>query len=112
VGESNTSSTWTSISLPFPNGYTLQSGETLYIRIYGYDPENPNWSGHRFTLGYLTDGPTIRGTVSLAPLTDATNDTATTAQNFPVDIDILENDTYNELEDITITDDPANGQVV
>lgn len=111
VGESNTSASWANISLPFPNGYTLQSEETLYIRIYGYDPENPGWSGHRFTLGYLTNGPTLTGTVSLASLTNASNDSATTAQNFPVDIDILANDFYSELEEITITDGPANGDV-
>ncbi len=85
----------------------VMPGQTVYIRLYVYNTYNSLRIKHSW--GNIT-GPTITGTVSLASPPVATNDNATTAQNFPVNIEILDNDTYSTLSAITITQQPAHGQ--
>ena len=64
-------------------GVTVQSGQTLYIRVYPFDRQNIYWNGGTFHIKHGTaasgqvdngTGPTIRGTVSTAaaPCTAAT----------------------------------------
>lgn len=112
LGEETATNNWVKKELSFTSGYLLLSNETLYIRIYGYKPVNPYWSGHRFTLGYQSNGPTITGTVSVAtnaPIAIA--DSVNTVEEIPVNIDILANDIFTEqVLDIEI-EQPENGVV-
>lgn len=116
LSEVTSSNNWVTRTLNFPSGVTLNATETLYIRIYGYDPENIYWNGHRFTIGYQADGPVIRGTVSSAtpPVPVAVNDAAATAFNTAATISVLGNDTYNGLATtvaLVAGQGPANGTV-
>lgn len=65
-GEKTSSNVWKEEKLNFSTNSTINPGETLYIRIYGYDAENPYWQGHRFFLKHLDDGPSIVGVVRVA----------------------------------------------
>jgi hypothetical protein len=57
------------------SGITVQSGQTLYIRVYPFNRENIYWNGGTFHIKHGTEfsaqtpnttGPTISGTVSVA----------------------------------------------
>ncbi|WP_299686020.1 Ig-like domain-containing protein, partial [uncultured Dokdonia sp.] len=52
-------------------------------------------------------------TVTVTPVEDVMDDTATTPEDTPVDIDVLDNDTFNPNSDVEVTDvtNPANGTV-
>jgi|GEM_PF-669854 len=100
-----------SLTLNFPASYEVQ--ETLYLRIYLYGQPSIYYTDFyiRNTLYNAgTQGPTITGTVSAASPPETVDDAAETGQNIPVDIDILDNDTYSVLSAITITQQPTNGQ--
>lgn len=69
------------------SGVTVQSGQTLYIRVYPFDRQNIYWNGGTFHIKHGTaasgqvdngTGPTIRGTISAvaAPCTPSTAPTA------------------------------------
>ncbi len=107
IGNTSVPTSWTSASNSFSSVNPVMPGETVRIRIYAY---NTNQNFHILRSGGANYPPTITGTVSLASLTNAINDNAITAQNFPVDINILTNDTYSTLSAITITQQPTNGQ--
>jgi uncharacterized repeat protein (TIGR01451 family) len=84
-----------------PLNMTISGTQRLIIRFYG--------TGNDYGAIWRIKANTLKITVpAMEPI--ATNDNATTAQNFPVDIDILDNDTYSTLSAITITQQPANGQ--
>ncbi|RZK04184.1 MAG: hypothetical protein EOO46_17190, partial [Flavobacterium sp.] len=116
LNEVTSSTSWVTRTLSFPSGVTLNPGETLYVRLYAYDPENPYWNGHRFTLGYQSEGPKITGTVSVAtpPVPVPTNDAATTLQNTAVTIPVLTNDSYDNTltTTVAISQQSANGNAV
>ncbi|SNS43115.1 conserved repeat domain-containing protein, partial [Dokdonia pacifica] len=60
-----------------------------------------------------TTTETATVTVTVTPVEDVMDDTATTPEDTPVDIDVLDNDTFNPNSDVEVTDvtDPANGTV-
>ncbi len=86
-----------------PLNMTISGTQKLIIRFYTY---GTHWTNDIWTI----KANTLKITApALLPPT-ATNDNATTAQNIPVDINILANDTYGALSNINITQQPAHGQ--
>ncbi|WP_041295573.1 Ig-like domain-containing protein [Dokdonia sp. 4H-3-7-5] len=86
-----------------------------------YTPD-PDFNGED-TFDYTVtvtnpDGTTTTETatvvVTVTPEEDVMDDAATTPEDTPVDIDVLENDGFNPAADVAVTDvtDPANGTVV
>lgn len=102
----------------FPSNLFVESGETLYIRFYGYERDlyNDPWGLVNAPYNLQTEtsqekGPSLYGEISLSntPPT-AHNDNVSAFQNFPVNIDILENDIYSSINAITVTQQPAHSQ--
>ncbi|WP_299770834.1 Ig-like domain-containing protein, partial [uncultured Dokdonia sp.] len=58
-----------------------------------------------------TDTATVVVTVN--PVVDVMDDAETTAEDTPVDVDVLDNDMFDPTSDVEVTDvtDPANGTV-
>ncbi|WP_186439106.1 Ig-like domain-containing protein [Dokdonia sp. Hel_I_63] len=86
-----------------------------------YTPD-PDFNGED-TFDYTVtvtnpDGTTTTETatvvVTVTPEEDVMDDAATTPEDTPVDIDVLENDGFDPAADVAVTDvtDPANGTVV
>jgi uncharacterized repeat protein (TIGR01451 family) len=101
----------------FPADYEIS--DTLYMRMYLFGHSNLGYSDFyiltpRKDLNNLNlfVGPTVWGSTILASSTVAFNDVASTAQNFPVTVNILSNDNYSNLAAINITQQPINGSVV
>lgn len=85
-----------------PLNMTISGTQKLIIRFYT-SANDYNNSGYRIKANTLKiTGPAVDPPVSV-------NDNASTGQNIPVDIDILDNDTYSVLSGITITDQPDHG---
>src|SRR5690606_261780 len=76
-------------------------------RIYVYNTSGATFHIRRTDSSFA---PKITGTVSAASPPVAVNDNAQTAENLPVTVNILANDTHSTLSAITITQQPANGQ--
>jgi hypothetical protein len=109
---SNNNDTDISIDLSGTNA-TIYYGETLYVRIYGYQNTGSTWALMN-GQGNSDIGPAFYGTVSTyvtgAPA--ATNDTASTMQNSAVTIPVLSNDTTGTTAITSITTTtPAHGSV-
>lgn len=99
-------------------GITVQPNQIFFIRVYPFDRQNSGWNGGTFHIKHGTGeinapdngtGPTFKGTVhsTLPPV--AVNDFTFTTQNTPVVINVLQNDTHNDLTAITVTEAPTNG---
>lgn len=107
------STTYAPFNLKFPANTIVNSGTSLYIRIYVYNTENNFHLQHNLSG---TIAPIISGSVSLEnPLKPITQDDRTaTAKNTPVAIDVLSNDDYKgsgALSAITIVNAPKHGTV-
>ena len=99
-------------------GITVQPNQTFYIRVYPFDRQNAGWNGGTFHIKHGTSdsnapdngtGPTFKGTVHSILPPVAVNDFTFTTQNTPVVINVLQNDTHNDLTAITVTEAPTNG---
>ncbi|MFY0482549.1 Ig-like domain-containing protein [Flavobacterium sp. PLA-1-15] len=116
LGETSTNGNWTSTNIPansFSSVNPVLANETVYIRVYAYRTWNTFQIRHSW--GGAT-GPMITGTVTSAtpPVPTAVNDNATTLQNQAVTINVLSNDTNNNLAtgvEIVTGQGPANGNV-
>ncbi|MFC4691625.1 Ig-like domain-containing protein, partial [Dokdonia genika] len=60
------------------------------------------------------DSETATVVVTVNPIADVVDDADTTPEDTPVNIDVLDNDTFDPAADVAVTDvtDPANGTVV
>jgi hypothetical protein len=103
------------VSAPL-SGLTINSGETLYVRIYAYQ-DLSGW-GAPFRLKHIgnyltTAGPNFVGTVSPDAVVTANNDTTTAAAGFPKNINVTANDTYTGtfINTVTIQSQPQYGSV-
>lgn len=109
----------TPVAYAFPTTYYVQPGETLYIRIYGYqlDQYNNKWFVvHNSQTNNVANpnsvGPAIYGIISDANGLTATNDAITTTETVAVNnFNVLTNDviTGTTVNTLTVTQ-PATGQ--
>jgi hypothetical protein len=104
----------------FPAGLSINPGETLYVRIYGYqvDQYNNKWFiKHNDQQNNVANpnsvGPAIYGVISDAATVVATPDTTTAAAGFPKNINVTANDTYTGtfINTVTIQSQPQYGSV-
>jgi hypothetical protein len=118
TGVNATGSNNTNIACPFSAGVYLNPGETLYVRIYGYnvDQYNNKWflkQGNQVnqTANPGSVGPALYGVVSNAGGVVAADDSKTTTENQAVNIDVLANDsaTNTTFGVVTIDTPSANG---
>ncbi|EAQ40561.2 hypothetical protein MED134_07389 [Dokdonia sp. MED134] len=86
---------------------------------YTPDPDFNGEDTFEYTVTVTNpDGTTTTETatvvVTVTPEEDAVDDTIETPEDTPVDIDVLDNDTFDPAADVEVTDvtDPANGTVV
>lgn len=104
----------TTLSLNF-NNQLINQGETLYIRLYPYGHTNLYYSDFYIRNSIYTggsfNGPTLRGTVSLAGGVVANADTATTVTGYPTTINVTGNDTATNttISSVLVLTQPANG---
>lgn len=104
-----------SLSLSFPSGYTVPSGTTLYIRVYGYR-ESGDWYYSDFYVrntvyNAATSGPTLTGTTPTSAGVLANNDTASTFAGQPVTINVTSNDTATgtTISSVAVQTQPSHG---
>ncbi|MDR6966755.1 hypothetical protein J2X31_000753 [Flavobacterium arsenatis] len=93
---------------------TVLPGQTLYVRIYGYESTGgTTWQLKDSPGNAYSDGPAIYGTISDLPTAPiANNDTAPVAHNTATAISVLGNDTnISPTPTINITQNPVNGTV-
>jgi hypothetical protein len=110
------------LSLGFPANYTVASGATLYIRVYGYREMGDWWYSDFYlrntTSNPNTNGPTITGTTANAGNVivqpTATNDNATTVKNNSVAVNVLNNDNAGSgtVTNVAVTTQPSHGTAV
>lgn len=111
--ETELSSGFTSYELSFPANTIVNSGQTLYIRLYVYKTNNEFHLKHNQT-GSIS--PTLFGDVSLeVPIKPVVeDDTFATSKNSSLDLDILNNDEFRfsgSLLNMNATK-PTHGTVV
>lgn len=110
-------------SISFGN-VVVPTGQTLYVRFYGYQRGNPGWSGGIYAFSHINgsgnyssqygEGPAITGTVSPAGGVTAVPDNATVTENGSVNINVLNNDlaTNTTISSVAVTSQSANGNAV
>lgn len=115
----------TYINAPFPAEVVVNSGEVLYVRIYGYQKDLYN---HPWRIVYSNPENNVANTNGVAPgfygvISDAStvslpvvanNDTTSTVQGVAKNINVLENDTYSgtSITTVEVISAPANGNAV
>lgn len=99
MGESVTSTSYINYSPVFPASTFVESGESMYVRIYVYNTYNNFHIRHNQT-GSIA--PVLSGKVSLnTPVKPVANDDRTgTLKNTTVNIDVLGNDDYRFSGDL------------
>lgn len=107
--------------ISFPANTIIAPNETLYIRFYGYqkDQYNDPWGLKNAPYNLQSESSSEAGVAFYGEITTASstflpvalNDNASTQQNTPVTINILDNDNYSTLSAITFTQQPAYGNV-
>lgn len=113
MGETNTNASYISYKPTFPANTFVESGESMYLRIYVYHTNNNFHIRHNQT-GSIA--PVLSGKVSLTnPVKPVSNDDRTgTFKNTSVNIDVLGNDEYRFSGDLIAinTLKPSHGTVV
>jgi hypothetical protein len=105
---------WSSFDKSLTSTGVVKPGEVLYIRVYIYgNNDNLHFkytSGSSVTNG---DGPTITGTYDKLDKGNpiAADDTFSTIVNNSTVLDVVNNDSYSELNQITIVGNPTHGTV-
>lgn len=107
IGNTTSTGTWASASGSLASVNPVLPGQIVKVRIYVYNTSGATFHIRRTDSSFA---PKITGTVSAASPPAAVNDNAQTAENIPVTINILGNDTHSTLSSINITQQPANGQ--
>ena len=112
IGETATSVSYVNYNPTFPTNTFVESGESMYIRVYVYNTYNNLHLRHNQT-GSIA--PLISGKVSLTtPVKPVANDDRTgTLKNASVNIDVLANDEYRFSGNLTAinTIKPSHGTV-
>lgn len=112
LGETVTSASYVNYNPAFAANTFVESGESMFVRIYVYNTYNNLHLKHDQTG---TIAPTIWGKVSLTtPVKAVSNDDRTgTLKNTAVNIDVLANDVYRFSGDLTLinTVKPSHGTV-
>jgi len=106
LADTTTSSTWTSISVPFSSDLNfLLPGQTIYIRLYVYNTYNA--FQFRTKLN-------ITGSVKDSNIFAAYSDFDTTPSNKSISIPVLNNDVVGNtpVQSITVTQPTSGGTVV
>lgn len=116
VANATASTNWTDVSVNISALNPVYSGQTFRIRIYVYANHGVEFHLKRMmnanAQNNFSETTTINGTVVATSVPIVVNDNASTLINSPVDINILSNDTFTNLSQINITQNPSNGSVV
>jgi len=104
----------TDINCAFDAGVFVNAGETLYVRIYGYSVNqwNNKWflkqgSYNNESPNTSSTGPALYGVVSAMGGVTAVDNSVSTLQNNPVNINVLANDVANGTTFSAVTIDTA-----
>jgi hypothetical protein len=100
------------INVPFPGDITVTSGQTLYIRVYGYYRSSGSSWSIRHDGALSGSAPEFYGVIS-NNLT-ANPDTASTYQGIPVNINVAANDVVSgtTISNISISSPSSKGTAV
>lgn len=105
------------INMTFPADVVIPSGQTLYVRVYGYHRQGTSsaWRINSYSTwywNYTIDGPEFYGTTTNSLV--ANPDTATTLVGQPVSINVTANDvaTNTTISSVSIVSAPSQGTAV